>query len=384
MSRGAVAARRSTAVPKSKPRSGGRAVTVATWIALGVVPLVVTGFFLVASLAHESLAYDFRHAYLPAAHAVLDGESPYPALDDPDLAAETAYVYPPALAFVLTPLTPLSENAASVVAAILALELLVGTLLVLGVRDWRCYGAAFLWAPSINAVHTASSSLLLGFAAALAWRYRTTVWPLAASIGLAIAVKLVLWPLLVWTLVTRRLRATVWALVIGVAVALGSWAALAFEDLDRYPSLLRKLAELEAESSYSLVGVSATLGLGDTGGRAIAVAVGVALLAAVVTFARRADDFRAFTCALASALAFTPILWQHYLVLLLVPLAVARPRFSGVWLIPVVLWLAPREDNGEGIQTLLPMVVAAVLVALLLLGPRSPRGATTPAAAARR
>ena len=380
MSRGAVAARRSVA-PERRSRS--RAAIVATWIVLGVVPVVFVGFFLVASLAHESLAYDFRHAYLPAAHAVLEGESPYPALDDPELAGETAYVYPPPLAYVLIPLTPLSENAASVIAAILAIELLVGTLLVLGIRDWRCYGAALLWAPTVNAVHVASSSLLLGFAAALAWRYRATVWPLAASIGLAIAVKLLLWPLLVWTLATRRLRASVWAAAIGCAVVLGSWSALGFEDLTRYPSLLRKLAELEAESSYSLVAVSATLGLGDVAARAVGIAAGVILVAAVVFYARRGDDFRAFTCGLAAALAFTPILWQHYLVLLLVPLAAARPRFSGIWLIPALLWLAPREDNGEGIQTLLPALVAAVLVALLLRSQPGTHPARTSPAGAR-
>jgi alpha-1,2-mannosyltransferase len=360
-----------------------RLATVATWIVLGVVPVCLFGFYLAASFAHDSIAYDFRKAYLPAAHDVRDGVSPYPGLDDPDLLAETAYVYPPALAYVLTPLTAFSEDAGSVVAAALALALLLGTLLVLRIRDRRCYGALLLWAPSLNAVHTASASVLVAFAAALVWRYRATVSPLGLSLGAAVAVKLVLWPLFVWTLATRRLRATVWAAVVGVGIALGSWALLGFEDLGSYPSLLRRLADLEATSSYSIVGVAAELGLGETAGKVLAACVGLALLAGCAALARRGDDARSFTCAIAAALAFTPVLWEHYLVLLVVPLAVMRPRFSGLWLLPIVIWLAPRSDNGEGLQTVLPLAVAAILVTLLVIGPPRAAPATAAADAAR-
>ena len=201
-------------------------VFFATLIALLLFPIVWTSFFLVAAGVHGSLAYDFREAYLPAAEAVRDGRSPYPAIDDPRLAAETAYVYPPLLAYALIPFTVLSENAASVIAATVAIAVLLGTLLLLGVRDWRCYGAALVWAPSLNAIHTASSSLYLAFGAALAWRFRATVWPLAAAVGMSIALKLVMWPLLAWMLFTRRLVAGAGTLVVTVGVTLGTWGAL--------------------------------------------------------------------------------------------------------------------------------------------------------------
>lgn len=349
--------------------SGGLALGSAL-IVLLVVPVLWTSFFLVAAGVHESLAYDFRNAYLPAAEAVREGRSPYPALDDPQLAAETAYVYPPLLAYALIPFTTLSENAASVVAALVAIALLLGTLLLLGIRDWRCYGATLLWAPTLNAIQTASSSLLLASAAALAWRYRSTGWSLAASVGFGVALKLLVWPLLAWMLVTRRLRATAGAALVAVGLTLITWGALGFEDLGRYPALLRELARLEAEESYSLVGALASGGLDGSAARFLAGAIAITLLASCVLFGRSGDDLRSFTCALAAALAFTPILWQHYLVLLLVPLATARPRFSAIWLVPVLLWLAPREDNGFAIQTLLPVLVAAAIVAFVLAVPR--------------
>lgn len=348
------------------PASRHPAATAAAWFVLAVVPLVCAAFFLAASYSHDTLAYDFRRAYLPAAEAVLDGESPYVEVDDPRLAAETAYVYPPVLAYALAPLTALSEDAASIVVVLVGVALLVGALLLLGVRDWRCYTVTLVWAPSLIGLQTGSSSLLLAFAAACAWRFRDRVWPTAAAIGLGVATKLLLWPLLVWTLATRRVVATVAAVTVGATAVLVAWAALSFEDAARYPELLQRLGELEAEDSYSVVAFAAALGLGESAGLVASMVLGASLLAACVVFGRRGDDVRSFASAIAAALAFTPILWQHYLVLLLVPLALVRPRFSPIWVLPVALWVAPREDNGVPLQTVLPLLVAAALVAFVL------------------
>ena len=62
------------------------------------------------SAAQGLLAWDVRFAYLPAAEAVLDGDSPYPALDDPILEDQKGYVYPPQLLLALVPFTPLAER----------------------------------------------------------------------------------------------------------------------------------------------------------------------------------------------------------------------------------------------------------------------------------
>ena len=64
-------------------------------------------------------------------------------------------------------------------------------------------------------------------------------------------------------------------------------------------------------------------------------------------------------------------MWLHYLVLLLVPLAIARPRFSLIWLLPVLLWVSPKPGYAEGFQTFLPGVAAAILLAVLLVRQRA-------------
>jgi hypothetical protein len=82
--------------------------------------------------------------------------------------------------------------------------------------------------------------------------------------------------------------------------------------------------------------------------------------------AGRGDDVGSLALALAAALVLTPIVWQHYLLILVVPLAVARPKLSPVWLVPIVLWLAPTNGNGAWYQTVLVGAVAATMVAAVL------------------
>jgi hypothetical protein len=337
-------------------------VAFAVGVTLGVVAL---------SANAGLLAWDVRFAYLPAAEAVLDGESPYPGLDDPILEDQKGYVYPPQLLFALVPFTPLPNGVVAAIVAAGLLGLIPLILWVLGVRDVRCYAAAFLWVPSLSGVLLGNISIPLAFAVALAWRYRAGVWKPAWALGLAVSAKLLMWPLFVWTLAMRRVRTTVIALVLGAGVTIGAWALIGFAGFGGYPDLLRRLSEIQAERSYSLVGVVSTLGLPDEVGRALTLLVGVGLLVGCVVFARRQDDLRSFTCAVAATLAFSPIVWLHYLVVLLVPMAIARPRFTALWLLPVLLWASPRPGYAEGIQTFLPAIAAVILLGALLW--RSPR-----------
>ena len=340
-------------------------------VALVFVAVLWTSAFIVFSLGAGLLAWDVRFAYLPAADAVLHGDSPYPALDDPILEDQKGYVYPPQLAVALAPLAPLPVDLVALVVTAAMLAMLWLTLRLLDVRDARCYAAALLWMPVASGLLLANVSIPLALALAVTWRYRESVRGPAIALGLAVAAKFLLWPLLVWTAATKRLRATVAALAVGVSVTLVAWAAIGFKGLGGYLDLLRRLSDIQSENSYSIVGIVSTLGLDETIGNALTLLVGGALLIACVVLARRGDEFRSFTCAVAATLALSPIVWLHYLVLLLVPLAIARPRFSLIWLLPILLWTSPRPGYAGGVQTFLPAIAAIVLVAALLARPRS-------------
>lgn len=344
--------------------------------AIGTVALVFVAVLAMAGLvglsaAEGLLAWDVRFAYLPAAEAVLDGRSPYPALDDPILDEQKGYVYPPQLLFALVPLVPLPAGVAAGLVALGMLALLGLTLWVLGIRDVRCYAAALLWVPAISAVLLSNVSIPLAFALAVAWRYRDRVWEPGVAVGLSVSAKLVSWPILVWMVTTRRWRAALAAVVLGAVVTFAAWAAIGFDGLSGYPDLLRRLSELQSERSYSIVGMAATLGVGSLAANLTMLVVGGGLLVWCAALGRQGDDVRAFTCAVAATLVLSPIVWLHYLVALIVPLAIARPRFSWIWLLPVVLWISPKPGYAEGYQTFGPALIATILLALLLVPRRS-------------
>jgi hypothetical protein len=340
--------------------------------ALVFVAVLAMGGLAAMSAAEGLLSWDVRFAYLPAADLLLSGESPYPALDDPILEDQKGYVYPPQLLFVLVPLTPLPAGVASLIVAVGLIGLLLGTLRVLEVRDVRCYAAALLWVPSISGVLLGNVSIPLAFALAVMWRYRDRMWPPAVALGLSVSAKLLLWPMFVWMLATRRWRPVAAAIALGVAVTFLSWAAIGFDGLSGYPDLLRRLSDIQAHRSYSFVGIAEELGLGTVVGNGLIVLVGGGLLVGCVLYARREDDARAFTCAVAATLAVSPIVWLHYLVALLVPMAILRPRFTWLWLLPVLLWVSPKPGYAEGLPTAMPAIAAAILVGVLLWRPGVP------------
>ena len=100
--------------------------------------------------------------------------------------------------------------------------------------------------------------------------------------------------------------------------------------------------------------------------RGAAIIVTGGLVALAIRFGRRGDERRAFVTLLLASLAATPILWQHYLVFLLVALAVSQPRLSYAWLLPLGFYLAPWTGNGANWQTVLVPVLAAVIGAACL------------------
>jgi hypothetical protein len=340
---------------------------ISTGVLVAAAGILVAGLFTAfGSQNPDELGWDFRTAYLPAAEAVVHGRSPYPDPENPNLDVPTTYAYPPQVAIALAMFTPLRENAAVVVAVVGCLAALFAALALVGVRDIRCYAVVPIWGAGWNALEMANVSAFLALGLALVWRYRSTLWPLSLALAGLVTVKLFLWPVLVWALATKRIRATVLAVAVGVVVTLVSWAAIGFAGLSSYPAILRLIAD---QKSYSIDGMSRSLGMGHTAATLATVVLGGAVIVACALAAGRGDERRAFVLAVAAALALSPVVWLHYLVLLVVPLGLMRPAFSWIWLLPIVLWVSPRSENGVGFEPFVPALVVTLMFALLLIGP---------------
>jgi alpha-1,2-mannosyltransferase len=303
--------------------------------------------------------------------AFLHGRSPYPALDSlprrpyPTFAP---FVYPPITAALMAPLAVLPYSVAIVVFVAIDVAAIPLSLRLLGVRDWRCYGIALGSAPVFvgSALGTISPLLLLGVAAA--WRYRDKAVRLGLLVAFVATAKVFLWPIWLWLVRTRRFRAAATAASVSAAALLCSWAAIGFAGLHTYPRLLGRLTGLEGPESYSLYSLGRSLGLG---GRAAEAVVYLAGALAVAVLARRTlDSRRLLIAAIGVSLLLTPILWPHYLVLLFVPIALARPYASPIWLAPLALWAdttAWSHGSPGRIAVLLAITAATLLGAARLL-----------------
>jgi hypothetical protein len=340
-------------------------------VLFGALPPVILTLLLIARFAiGRHFGFDYKPLW-EASHHVFHGDSPYPLPHASALRDEQQFVYPPIAAVMAAPLAVFPFIVAAILFAVIELVATALTLWVLGVRDWRCYGLALLWLPVIENILIGSISSLLALGLAVAWRYRDRRWAAPLIVAAVITAKVFLWPVLLWLVATRRGMAATRALVIAVVAVVGSWALIGFAGLGSYPRLLDVLSRLEQWKSYSAVAFGLVLGLSTGEARALAlVACAVALVAIVLSVRLRPGnpdaDRQAFILAIAAAFLFSPIIWMHYLAILVVPIALTRRTLTPLWFVPLAMWATPGQSNGHAWQVTLGLLVwVGVLAASL-------------------
>jgi len=351
----------------------GTPLRAAEIVLFGALPLLALGYVFGRVVVGGLDVYAVL-PYTSAAHAILHGQNPYPALTDPDFLRGAGYVYPPLTAQASIPLTALPLHVAEVSMMVLLVGALLGTLWAVGVRDWRCYGLPFLWPPVLSAIQTGNITLLMGLAAALVWRFRDRERAAGAVLGISLAAKLFLWPLAGWLLATRRWRAALWGLAVAVGALAVSWGAIGFVGLTGYPTLLHSWSNYADDFAFSVYAVALDFGASSFVARTLWLLLALAVLAFSVLLGRRGDDRGSFALALSAAIAFSPIVWLHYFALLVVVVAVLEQRLALAWFVPLLMWVTmdgaavPAIGNGTPLQTVSTLGVAALTVLLALRG----------------
>lgn len=318
-------------------------------MAFVVFPVLVLGGVIATIALTETNAvafWDF-HAFWGAGQAVIHGQSPYPPPSSAVLAHEDSFVYPAPAAVAMVPFALIPYKISATLFALLLIACVPVSLRLVGVRDRRCYGIALLSAPMMNAVAVDAVSPVLLLGLALLWRYRDRMWPAACTLAALVVLKLFLWPFLLWFAFTRRLKTGLLALVLIGASSLLSWAVIGFDGLRQYPDTLRILSGLLEGKGYSLIALALSLGASREVAQALPWVVGGVALAMIMLRGRQPGaDVWTFVVATGTAFALSPIAWLHYFVLLYVPIAIARPRLSWLWALPLVLWVV----RGQSIQ----------------------------------
>ena len=329
------------------------AVTVVA--ALLVLVVIVASLALVLTAAGYTFAFDYL-AYDAAARRLLAGEPVF------DLSFESTgtfglFYYPPTFVFLVLPFTLLPALAAAwawIVASIVATAIALAILPVR--RDVRVLVGAlvgiswpFLFAVKVGAV---GPILLLGFA--FGWRWLERDVPLAGSIALGAAVKLQPILLVGWLALVGRWRALAWtsaliavaALAATLVVGPSAWADLA--------TLYLRVSDATTHpQNFAPVTTALFLGLPIELAQVVQFAWLVLVGALVLVSARWATQEASYLVAIVATQISSPILWDHYALVLALPVAwllqrrhwwavivplSQLPMFVGV--VPPVGWLA--------------------------------------------
>ena len=304
-------------------------------------PLVAVAFVCVIAIAGaiallaptiafpvDQLFGDFRVTIWEPGQELLSGHDPMRAVDD----EYNGGIYPPAAIVATLPISALPYHVAVVVWLVALLVGVAGALYLCAVRDWRCYAAAFASPPVVAGLAYGNVSLLVLLGIAGVWVMRDRPWRSGLLLGFVIATRLFPWPVVVWLLFTRRIRAAAVAAASSMVFSFMGWLGVSFHRIGEFPAVTRSNAAEFVDQGVSVASIVANLG-GSSKLIGFALVIVLALTLAVAARCRH-DDLACFSWAITAALFSSPIVWGHYFALLLVPIAVASPRLSRAWLLP--------------------------------------------------
>jgi hypothetical protein len=342
-------------------------VAVLTYVAAGLVT---------HPLGHPPL-FDFHGDLWLAGKKILHGQTPYDTAElsrrfhaasnglaiDPSFAVP---VYPAPTLLLFSPLAALPYSVSAGLFFALSVTTTLAALWVIGVRDWRCFGATFLGYPVVYGLVLGNLDPFLMLAAALAWRYRGQVAAQATAVAALIMLKLFLWPLLVWLVITRRSRTALVACAIAACTTAAAWTVIGFSGIFQYPHLLSLLSRVESTIAFSPFALLVSAGASSTVATAGALLLGGAVLGVAWKYRTRpAGDRYAFSLCLLAGLVMSPIVWSHYFALLYVVIPLFSPRLSWRWLAPAVLW--PISDPAQSAAQIAFFLGLATLVCICCL-----------------
>jgi hypothetical protein len=338
-----------------------RVAPLAAFALLCALGIAATVAYLAPDLTFpaDRLFGDFRVTLYEPGQALLDGRDPIREVDS----SYNGGIYPPITVALTLPLAALPFSVAAAIWLGALVGGILGALYLCGVRDWRCYGLALASPPVIAGLAYGNVSMLLVFGLACAWVYRDRQWRSGLIVGLLVATRLFPWPLVVWLLLTRRIRAAAVAAASSMVFSLLGWALISFDRIGEFPAVTRSNADKFVDDGGGVASIVANLG-GTTS--AISIALVVSCAGALLLAARhRHDDLASLGWAIAAALFATPIVWCHYYALMLVPLALSSPHLSRRWLLPYLTapQLTGTFEAGEKIRDALTGVLFTCLAA---------------------
>lgn len=357
--------------------------------AAAAVLAIILVFRAAQLLAYSTQApwgHDFS-AYWMAGRHVLAGEPLYAGFQlagPPTQGIQYEYLYPPFFAVVIAPFASLFEDYRTANWAWAAIGAVIIALVVMGVarreglaegrRQLLLVGAAFGFAPVVGELIIGGVQLLILGLLAGAWlalRNRTPRGELAAGalVGIAALIKVFPGLLILWLLLTGRIRAAAAAVATMAVLSAVTVPVVGLQAWLDYPTVLLHLGTLVDVRDL----LAPTVWLSELMPPTLArVVVTMAGLGVVAWVARRGPQAVSFAVAVAISILITPSLFQHYLALLVLPLLLAMRYAPPLgWVAVAYLLMSGGEQEALGdmvwiVNRVLPTLGALLVVAGLI------------------
>ncbi len=360
-----------TTTPAPRPSvSRGRLIAV-TVAGLGLLWLVLG---LLSFPGGEGWGFDYR-AYVDAANRLAETGTLY--LDSTIEAPYSPgpygiYYYAPPLAIAVAPLAGVGVDEGIIAwwaIHVLALALACALMPVPNTTRLVAFGVAALSYAVTRDLVLGNVSVILLLLMSAAWRWLDR--PLGSNAqARAMAIRPTLGVLLIWQSLRRQWRAVAWTLGAGVVIILSS---LPFVGIDGYLDFVAVLRNLGGTSgvqfNHDLASTVLLLGASEEVAT-MALLLGFAAAIAAIAASLRREREVGFMVTTTATLLLSPILWDHYLAMLILPAAflAARGR-PGALALPLAGWLPALF---EGLAVLDPIIViTAMLLPFLARAPRS-------------
>jgi Glycosyltransferase family 87 len=341
--------------------------------ALPIVAIIVFAGMVTATVlvAGDTLGFDFL-AYHLAAARLLNGGPVY------DLAFAISggfglFYYPPTFVPLVLPFGLLAATPAVWAWTVVLLgAFLIGVAVMpvsTTVRWWIILLAGLSW-PFILGVKLGQVGSLLFLAFAIGWRWLDDPLRLGLSGALGAAIKLQPGLIFLWALLTGRYRAVVVGAVALLALAAAATLLAGVGVWADFFTIARRVGDpIATPHNYTPGAIAFQLGMNADAALGVEVLSAVLVLIAVVAAARLATSEASYLVAVIASQLLSPIIWDHYAMLLLLP--VAYLLSAGRWWALLIPLVTAVPLLGITPPIVYPLAFWTALVAVFVVGVRA-------------
>ncbi|HEX5825352.1 MAG TPA: glycosyltransferase family 87 protein [Candidatus Limnocylindrales bacterium] len=344
---------------------GGRALLRAALPIAAILSFIaVSGLIVMAAVSSGTLGFDFQ-AYHQAASRVLAGERLY----DPSVQQTGGFglfYYPPPFVLTVLPLALLPVAAATWAWLAISVGMLVGGIALMPVRPtvrWLTMLLAGLSWPVAYALKLGQVGPLLLLLFAIGWRWldRPVAVGVAGAVGAIVKIQPGL--ILVWAALTGRWAAAKIGIVAGLVAGILATIVLGGPSVwFDYLALLRNVSDpIATPHNFTPGAVVFQAGLPAGVATAVQAISSVLVVVVVLVAVVRTPASASYMATVIASQLLSPVLWDHYAMLLLLPVA---------WLLERGRWwavLIPLVTSALTLVVTMPPVTYPVLFWLALL-----------------